>query len=93
MSAQIKPTTATELVPVTVENLPGPRAIFFSLASWRGGVLRLPKPRHPCPWDVNAAAVLNSANVNPDHLAFGALTAATCPLAGVHTPLSRIPKL
>ena len=33
MSAQIKPTTATELVPVTVENLPGPRVIFFSLAS------------------------------------------------------------
>ena len=65
MSAQIKPTTATELVPVTVENLPAPRAIFISLASWRGACFGLPKPRHPCPWDVNAAAVLNSGTRAP----------------------------
>ena len=49
MSAQIKPTTASELVPVTVENLPGPRAIFFSLASWRGGVLRSAEASPPVP--------------------------------------------
>jgi hypothetical protein len=93
MSAQIKPTTATELVPSLSKTCPGRERSFF--AGCHGGVVccGLPKPRHPRPWDVNAAAVLNSANVNPDRLAFGALTAATCPLAGVHTPLSRIPKL
>ena len=39
-----------------------------------GGVacFGLPKPRHQYPWNVNAAAVLDSANMNPDRLAFDA---------------------
>ena len=51
------------------------------MAGWRCG---LPKPRHPCPWDVNAVAVLDSGNVNRDRLAFGALIAATCPRRRSH---------
>jgi hypothetical protein len=55
-------------------------------AGWRGLVAT-------CPSEVNAQPCSNPAHVNPDRFAVGALIAATCPLAGAQTPLSRIPKL
>jgi hypothetical protein len=39
----------------------------LDIEAGHGGVacFGLPKPRHPCPWDVNAAAVLDSSKREP----------------------------
>ena len=64
--------------PRSTRSKPGPRAV---------ARLRYVEASPCLRGDVNGAAVQNS-----DRLALGALITATCPLAGVQTALSRIPK-